>query len=196
MNENIIKHDFVISKAQRNKVNKHPSFVLWFTGLSGSGKSTIASSVEEQLFAMGMQTYSLDGDNIRKGLNNDLGFSENERQENLRRIAEVSKLFVDAGMITLASFISPTRKDRAMVKEIVGAANFFELFVDAPLQVCESRDPKGLYKKARAGEIKNFTGVDAPYEPPLEPDLHLLTEKEPLEVCVEKVITFVKQIPI
>ncbi|MEX0997469.1 MAG: adenylyl-sulfate kinase [Flavobacteriaceae bacterium] len=196
MTKNIIKHDFVISKAHRNKANKHASFVLWFTGLSGSGKSTIASAVEEQLFAMGMQTYSLDGDNIRKGINNDLGFSEKERHENLRRIAEVSKLFVDAGIITLASFISPTRKDRAMVKEIVGSAHFFELFVDTPLHVCESRDPKGLYKKARAGEIKNFTGIDAPYEPPLKPDLHLLTEKEPLDVCVEKVITFVKQIPI
>ncbi|MCR9182565.1 MAG: adenylyl-sulfate kinase [Flavobacteriaceae bacterium] len=196
MTKNIIKHDFVISKTHRNKANKHPSFVLWFTGLSGSGKSTIANAVEEQLFAMGMQTYSLDGDNIRKGINNDLGFSEEERHENLRRIAEVSKLFVDAGIITLASFISPTRKDRAMVKEIVGAAQFFEVFVDTPLHICESRDPKGLYKKARAGEIKNFTGIDAPYEPPLKPDLHLLTENEPLDVCVEKVITFVKQIPI
>lgn len=196
MTKNIIKHDFVISKAHRNKANEHPSFVLWFTGLSGSGKSTIANAVEEQLFAMGMQTYSLDGDNIRKGINKDLGFSEAERHENLRRIAEVSKLFVDAGIITLASFISPMRKDRAMVKQIVGAAHFFEVFVDTPLQVCETRDPKGLYKKARAGEIKNFTGIDAPYEPPLKPDLHLLTEKEPLDVCVEKVITFVKQIPI
>jgi len=193
MTKNIIKHDFVISKAHRNKVNKHPSFVLWFTGLSGSGKSTIASAVEEKLFQMGMQTYSLDGDNIRHGINKDLDFSEKDRHENLRRIAEVSKLFVDAGMITLASFISPTRKDRAMVKEIVGAAQFFEVFVDTPLHICESRDPKGLYKKARAGEIKNFTGIDAPYEPPLKPDLHLLTEKEALEVCVEKVITFVKQ---
>lgn len=196
MTKNIIKHDFVISKVHRNKANEHPSFVLWFTGLSGSGKSTIANAVEEQLFAMGMQTYSLDGDNIRKGINKDLGFSEAERHENLRRIAEVSKLFVDAGIITLASFISPMRKDRAMVKQIVGAAHFFEVFVDTPLQVCETRDPKGLYKKARAGEIKNFTGIDAPYEPPLKPDLHLLTEKEPLDVCVEKVITFVKQIPI
>lgn len=196
MTKNIIKHDFVISKVHRNKANEHPSFVLWFTGLSGSGKSTIANAVEEQLFAMGMQTYSLDGDNIRKGINKDLGFSEAERHENLRRIAEVSKLFVDAGIITLASFISPMRKDRAMVKQIVGSAHFFEVFVDTPLQVCETRDPKGLYKKARAGEIKNFTGIDTPYEPPLKPDLHLLTEKEPLDVCVEKVITFVKQIPI
>lgn len=196
MTKNIIKHDFVISKFHRNKANEHPSFVLWFTGLSGSGKSTIANAVEEQLFAMGMQTYSLDGDNIRKGINKDLGFSEAERHENLRRIAEVSKLFVDAGIITLASFISPMRKDRAMVKQIVGSAHFFEVFVDTPLQVCETRDPKGLYKKARAGEIKNFTGIDTPYEPPLKPDLHLLTEKEPLDVCVEKVITFVKQIPI
>ncbi len=196
MTKNIIKHDFVISKVHRNKANKHDSFVLWFTGLSGSGKSTIASAVEEQLFAMGMQTYSLDGDNIRHGISKDLGFSEEDRHENLRRIAEVSKLFVDAGLITLASFISPTIKDRAMVKEIVGAAHFFEVFVDTPLRVCETRDPKGLYKKARAGEIKNFTGIDAPYEPPLQPDIHLLTEEEALDTCVKKVITFVNQIRI
>jgi adenylylsulfate kinase len=194
MAENIIKHEFTISRKRRNEANKHPSFVLWFTGLSGSGKSTIANAVEEQLFARGMQTYALDGDNIRSGINNDLGFTEADRNENLRRIAEIAKLFVDAGIITLASFISPTRKDRAMVKEIIGEAHFFEIFIDTPLEVCEQRDPKGLYKKARAGEIKHFTGIDAPYEAPQNPHLHILTENNTPEACVKKVITFVEQI--
>ncbi len=193
MTENIIKHEYTISRKHRNDENGHPSFVLWFTGLSGSGKSSIANAVEEQLFALGKQTYTLDGDNIRGGINKDLGFSEEDRNENLRRIAEVAKLFVDAGIITLASFISPTQKDRAMVREIIGDAHFFEIYIDTPLAVCEQRDPKGLYKKARAGEIKNFTGIDAPYEPPLQPDLHIRTENTTLEACVKKVITFVEQ---
>ncbi len=194
MAENIKKHEYTISRKRRNEAHKHASFVLWFTGLSGSGKSTIANAVEEQLFNTGMHTYTLDGDNIRGGINKDLGFTEEDRNENLRRIAEVAKLFVDAGIITMASFISPTRKDREMVKEIIGDAHFFEIFIDTPLFVCEQRDPKGLYKKARRGEIKNFTGIDAPYEPPQQPDLHILTENTTPEACVKKVITFVEQI--
>lgn len=193
MNKNIVQHQYSISRKQRNTKHNHPSFVLWFTGLSGSGKSTIANAVEEQLFEMNFHTYTLDGDNIRTGINKGLTFTETDRNENLRRIAEVAKLFVDAGVITLAAFISPTLKDRAMVKEIVGASNFFEIFIDTPLEVCENRDPKGLYEKARAGAIKNFTGIDAPYEAPQNPDVHIETANTSIEACVKKVITFVKQ---
>ncbi|WP_339611659.1 adenylyl-sulfate kinase, partial [uncultured Planktosalinus sp.] len=174
--------------------NRHPAFVLWFTGLSGSGKSTIANAVEKALFEMKLHTYTLDGDNIRSGINKGLGFTETDRNENLRRIAEVAKLFVDAGTITLAAFISPSLNDRAQVKNIVGATDFYEIFVDTPLEVCEQRDPKGLYKKARAGEIKNFTGIDAPYEPPQQADLVLKTDEEPLPELVKKVVTFVQSL--
>jgi adenylylsulfate kinase len=193
MANNIIRHEYAITRQDKEKAQNHRAFVLWFTGLSGSGKSTIASAVEHELFKNGFHTYSLDGDNIRSGINKGLGFSEEDRTENLRRIAEVARLFVDAGTITLAAFISPTRKDRAMVKEIISEENFFEIFIDTPLEVCEKRDPKGLYKKARAGQIKDFTGVDAPYEPPLNPDLHIQTADNSLESCVKKVITFVEQ---
>ncbi len=194
MNKNIIRHDFTITRENRNKYYKHPSFVLWFTGLSGSGKSTIANVVEQALFEQSLHTYVLDGDAIRTGLNAGLGFSEEDRSENLRRIAEVGKLFVDAGIITLAAFISPLQKDRNQVKEIIGPEYFYEIFVDAPLEVCEARDVKGLYKKARAGEIKNFTGIDAPYEKPQNPALIIKTEDEPLSQAVEKVVTFVKSL--
>ncbi len=194
MNKNIIKHDFTITKENRNKHYKHPSFVLWFTGLSGSGKSTIANAVEQALFDMHLHTYVLDGDAIRTGLNTGLGFSEADRSENLRRIAEVGKLFVDAGTITLAAFISPLQKDRNQVREIIGKEHFYEIFVDTPLDICEQRDVKGLYKKARAGEIKNFTGIDAPYEKPQNPDLTIKTEEESISQAVEKVVTFVKSL--
>lgn len=193
MANNIIKHNYAITRQQREEVNKHQSFVLWFTGLSGSGKSTIANEVEKELFQKGYLTYALDGDNIRNGINNDLGFTPEDRKENLRRIAEVAKLFVDAGIITLAAFISPTHKDRMGIKNIIGKENFYEIYIDTPLEICEQRDPKGLYKKARLGEIKNFTGIDAPYEPPENPDLHIKTADTPLESCVKKVITFVEQ---
>lgn len=193
MANNIIKHNYAITRQQREEVNKHQSFVLWFTGLSGSGKSTIANEVEKELFQKGYLTYALDGDNIRNGINKDLGFTPEDRKENLRRIAEVAKLFVDAGIITLAAFISPTLKDRKRIKNIIGKENFYEIYIDTPLEICEQRDPKGLYKKARAGEIKNFTGIDAPYEPPENPDLHIKTANAPLESCVKKVITFVEQ---
>lgn len=193
MANNIIKHNYAITRQQREEVNKHQSFVLWFTGLSGSGKSTIANEVEKELFQKGYLTYALDGDNIRNGINNDLGFTPEDRKENLRRIAEVAKLFVDAGIITLAAFISPTHKDRMGIKNIIGKEKFYEIYIDTPLEICEQRDPKGLYKKARLGEIKNFTGIDAPYEPPENPDLHIKTADTPLESCVKKVITFVEQ---
>lgn len=194
MSKHIIPHEFSLSKAARNSRNGHASFVLWFTGLSGSGKSTIANAVEQALFAANYQTYVLDGDGLRNGLNAGLGFNAADREENLRRTAEVAKLFADAGMITLASFISPLKKDRDMVKTIIGAEQFYEIFVEAPLEICESRDVKGLYKKARTGEIPYFTGISAPYEMPEHPDLILKTSDMSLEATVEKVVTFVDQI--
>lgn len=190
MQDNLISHAFDIGKKERNNKNKHNSCVLWFTGLSGSGKSTIANVVETHMFKSGLNTYILDGDNIRKGINQGLDFTETGRKENLRRIAEIAKLFVDAGIITLAAFVSPLKKDREMVKNIVGAKNFIEIFVDTSLEECEKRDVKGLYKKARAGEIKNFTGIDTPFQAPLKPDIHILTEKESIIEAAEKIITF------
>jgi len=192
MSKNIVFHNYAVSRDTRNNQYKHPSFVLWFTGLSGSGKSTIANEVEQALFKKGLKTYTLDGDNIRSGINKGLGFSEEDRHENLRRIAEVSKLFVDAGIITIGAFVSPLEKDRELVKSIVGEKDFVEIFVDTSLAECERRDVKGLYKKARAGEIKNFTGIGAPYEPPKNPDILIETEKESIEEVVRKVITFVE----
>lgn len=192
MSNNIVAHDYIVSREKRNQKNNHNSFVIWFTGLSGSGKSTIANKVEEVLFETGIKTYTLDGDNIRMGINKGLGFSENDRHENLRRIAEVGKLFVDAGVVTVAAFVSPLQKDRELVKSIIGPNNFVEVFVHTSLEECEKRDVKGLYKKARAGEIKNFTGIDAPYEAPTQPDVLIETEKESVAAAVKKVVTFVK----
>ncbi|WLD24708.1 adenylyl-sulfate kinase [Flavobacterium dauae] len=192
MNENIVFHNYVVSRKARNSQYKQPSFVLWFTGLSGSGKSTIANVVEQELFKKGFKTYTLDGDNIRSGINKGLSFSEEDRHENLRRIAEVGKLFVDAGIITIAAFVSPLEKDRKLVKDIIGKQDFVEIFVNTSLAECERRDVKGLYKKARAGEIKNFTGIDAPYESPQNPDILIETEKEGIDEVVKKVITFVE----
>lgn len=193
MNKNIISQTYDITREQRNKQNAHPSFVLWFTGLSGSGKSTLANAVEKLLFEKGIQTYTLDGDNIRQGVNRGLGFSAEDRKENLRRIAEVAKLFVDAGQICFSAFISPMRKDREMIASIVGKKDFFEVFVDTPLEVCEARDVKGLYKKARAGEITNFTGISAPYEAPENPALHIQTANESIEDSAEKIIAFIEE---
>jgi adenylylsulfate kinase len=186
--ENIIPHTYHIGKTERNKLNGHNSFVVWFTGLSGSGKSTIANQVENELFKEGIKTFSMDGDNIRKGLNNNLGFSADDRRENLRRIAEVAKLLVESGLVVIASFISPLKKDRALIREIIGKEDFFEVFVNTSLEECERRDVKGLYKKARAGEIKNFTGIDSPYENPENPDMEIKTEVENIEEAVKKVI--------
>lgn len=185
--KNIKIQDFSVSRAERNKKNLHPSMVIWFTGLSGSGKSTLANALQEKLFNAGMQTYVLDGDNVRHGLNKDLGFSQKERQENLRRIAEVAKLMTDAGLITIASFISPLRQDRENIKNIVGDLDFIEIFVNTPLEVCEQRDVKGLYKKARAGEIPNFTGISAPYEAPLSPDIEIKTDELNIETGTNKI---------
>ena len=188
--KNIVQQDFNIQRAHRNEHKKHGSCVVWFTGLSGSGKSTIANEVEAALFKQGWHTYTLDGDNIRGGLNQDLGFSADDRRENQRRIAEVAKLFSDAGIITLAAFISPLEKDRKQVRDIIGTEQFVEIFVDTPLSECEKRDVKGLYKKARAGEIADFTGISAPYEAPTGADIRINTLEETLEASVERVVSF------
>lgn len=187
--ENIISHNFQIGKLERNKLNGHSSFLVWFTGLSGSGKSTLANQVEKELFEHGIRTFSLDGDNVRRGLNNNLGFSKKDRHENLRRIAEVSKLFVESGSVVIASFISPLKEDREMIRQIIGKENFIEVFVNTSLEECERRDVKGLYKKARAGEIKNFTGIDAPYENPEDPDVEIKTEEENLEEAIKRIVS-------
>ena len=189
---NIVPHNFHICREDRQKQKAHKSIVVWFTGLSGSGKSTLANMVEKKLFGNGVHTYTLDGDNIRKGLNNNLGFSKEDRRENLRRISEVAKLFVDSGTVVIASFISPLKADRDVVKNIIGRANFVEVFVNTPLEVCEERDVKGLYKKARAGEIKNFTGIDAPYEAPQNPDIEIKTNEERAENSAEEIISILK----
>jgi adenylylsulfate kinase len=185
--ENIFKQTYHISKEDRNHLNGHNSFVVWFTGLSGSGKSTIANLLEKKFFDMGIRTYSLDGDNIRSGLNKGLTFTEEDRTENNRRISEVAKLFVDAGIITITAFISPLKADRNLAKEIIGADNFIEVFVNTPLKVCEERDVKGLYRKARQGEIKNFTGISSPYERPENPDIEIKTENEKIEESIDRI---------
>jgi bifunctional enzyme CysN/CysC len=179
-----------IDKQRRAQAKSQRPVVLWFTGLSGSGKSTIANLVEQRLFALGCHTYLLDGDNVRHGLNRDLGFTEVDRVENIRRVAETAKLFVDAGLIVLASFISPFRAERLMARECLEPGEFIEIFVDAPLSVAEKRDPKGLYKRARAGQVKNFTGIDSPYEPPEAPDIHLDTDRVAIERSAELIIDF------
>ncbi|WP_209403885.1 adenylyl-sulfate kinase [Pseudozobellia sp. WGM2] len=171
MKDNLVKYPFKISRLQRRKLNGHGSFLVFFTGLSGSGKSTIANSLEMRLFEEKISTYVLDGDNIRRGINRDLGFSPEDRSENNRRIGEISKLFIDAGCIVLAAFVAPYSKDRIHIKQTVGADNFFEVFINTSLEECERRDTKGLYKKARAGEIPNMTGISAPYEIPENPDI-------------------------
>lgn len=179
---------FKVSGIQRKKrLNQTPK-LIWFTGLSGSGKSTLANAVETQLFQDGYMTYLLDGDNIRTGLNKDLGFSTSDRIENIRRIAEVAKLMMDAGLLVVSAFISPFRAEREMIAELVGKENFLEVFVDCPLEVCEQRDVKGLYAKARKGIIKNFTGIDSPYEHPINPAVHIHSDREELTDSVKKVI--------
>ncbi|MBX2944910.1 MAG: adenylyl-sulfate kinase [Cyclobacteriaceae bacterium] len=174
-----------VTKQQREQLLQQRSRLIWFTGLSGSGKSTLAVQLEAQLHAKGFKTYLLDGDNIRTGLNKDLSFANEGRVENIRRIGEVAKLMLDAGIIVLSAFISPFKADRDQVKAIVGSENYIEVFVDAPLEVCEQRDVKGLYKKARAGEVKNFTGIDSPYELPERPDIVLQTHKFSVEESLQ-----------
>lgn len=186
--DNIIPHTHVIKRSDREAKSRQKAKVLWFTGLSGSGKSTLAGSLETYLHNNGFRTYILDGDNIRSGLNNDLDFSEDGRKENIRRIAEVSKLFVDAGIIVLTAFISPFKTDRQTAKDLVGSEDFVEIHVDCPLEVCEERDVKGLYKKAREGKIKNFTGIDSPFEEPESPDIKVSTALNTPEECLKELI--------
>jgi len=194
MKENIIPHTYQISLQDRRKANNHNSLLLWFTGLSGSGKSTIANVVEQKLFQQGIKTYTLDGDNIRKGINKDLTFSPEDRTENIRRIAEVSNLMIDAGLVVLAAFVSPYKKDRQNIRSIVKDANFVEVYINTSVEECERRDVKGLYKKARAGEIKNMTGISAPYEAPENPDIEIKTENESIEEAVQKILNYIKPI--
>lgn len=186
--DNIVWHAQTLSKEERSTLKAQRSAILWFTGFSGSGKSTVANALEQALFQRGYHTYLLDGDNVRHGLNKNLGFSAEDRVENIRRIGEVAKLFVDSGVIVLSAFISPYRHDRRLVRELVGDGEFIEVFVDTPLEVCESRDPKGLYKKARAGEIKGFTGIDDPYEVPERPEITLHTEQHSVEESVTQIL--------
>ncbi len=183
--ENLVEHLHKVTKEERQQLLKQKSPVIWLTGLSGSGKSTIANELAIKLQQEGKLAYILDGDNVRMGLNKDLGFSDDDRKENIRRIAEVAKLLSDAGVIVITAFISPFREERAKAKEIIGKDNFLEVYVDAPLGVCEDRDPKGLYKKARSGEIPMFTGIDSPYEEPTNPYILIKTDKQDIKESVE-----------
>jgi adenylylsulfate kinase len=188
MEKNIVKHDYTVDQNSRSKLKKHKSLLLWFTGLSGSGKSTIANCVEQALHEKGIHTYTLDGDNVRKGLNNNLSFSPEDRTENIRRIAETAKLMMDAGLVVLAAFVSPYKKDRDNIRTIVGSENMVEIYINTSVEECERRDVKGLYKKARAGEIKNMTGISSPYEAPENPEIEIHTEKVNVEKATEHII--------
>ena len=193
MNQNIIPHHHLVTSADRIKRNGFEPRLLWFTGLSGSGKSTLASAAEALLFNEGIQTYILDGDNVRSGLNIDLDFTDEGRKENIRRISEVSKLFLEAGVMVFTAFISPFKEDREQAKKIVGDSRFIEIFIDTPLHICEARDVKGLYKKARAGEIPNFTGIDSPFESPLAPEIHIRTEHNTVDFSATELVEKIKK---
>jgi len=188
VSENITWHTATVSRADREKMNSHKSAILWFTGLSGAGKSSLAHAVEDRLFKLGCRTYVLDGDNIRHGLCKDLSFSDADRTENIRRIGEVSKLFIESGVMTLTAFISPFRSDRSAVRELVNEGDFIEVYCKCDLSVCEERDVKGLYKKVRAGEISEFTGINSPYEEPLKPEITVDTAAQSIEESVEQII--------
>lgn len=190
---NVTWHDHKVSKAERAKLNRHRGAVLWFTGLSACGKSTIANTVDHLLHNRGMHTYVLDGDNIRLGLNKNLGFSAEDRAENIRRIGEVAKLFCEAGTIALTAFISPYKADRNAVRALLGSGEFVEIYVKASVETCEKRDPKGLYKKARAGEIKNFTGISDPYEAPEKPELVLDSDKKGIDDLALEVVSYLEK---
>jgi adenylylsulfate kinase len=192
-NENTVWHDPSVYRKDREEMNGHKSVIVWFTGLSGSGKSTLAHALEDTLHKNKIRTFVLDGDNIRHGLCKDLGFSNNDRTENIRRIGEVSKLMLDAGVIVLTAFISPFIKDRNIVRELFSEGEFIEVYCDVPLNVCELRDVKGLYKKARAGDIPDFTGISSPYEAPVDPEIVLNTENKSIENSVEFIIAFLKE---
>ncbi len=190
---NVIYHQATVTRQRRNKLNGHRSVVLWFTGLSGSGKSTLAHALEEKLFQKGCRTFVLDGDNVRHGLNSNLDFSESDRTENIRRISEVSKLMLESGLIVMTAFISPFNKDRNEARKLISNDDFIEIYCKASLEVCEARDVKGLYKLARAGEIKNYTGIDSPYEEPENPELTINTNYETLDNSVSKILSFLEQ---
>lgn len=191
---NIVWHPHTITREMRAQQKRQKAALLWFTGLSGSGKSTVANALESWLYDNGHHTYLLDGDNIRHGLNKDLGFSEKERVENIRRIGEVGKLFVDAGTIVLSAFISPFRADRQMVRSLLEQGEFIEIYMATPIEVCEQRDPKGLYKKARSGQIKQFTGIDSPYEPPVAPEIVIDASRHGVEEAVEVIVARLREL--
>ena len=190
---NTVQHRATVSRSRREQLNRHRSVILWFTGLSGSGKSTVAHAVEEELHQAGCRTFVFDGDNVRHGLCANLSFSEDDRHENIRRIGEMAKLFLEAGVIAMTAFISPFRTDRERVRALVSENDFIEIFCDSPLAVCEERDVKGLYKRARSGEIKNYTGISSPYEAPEHPDLTLDTAGDSVETNVGKVLNFLEE---
>ncbi len=189
---NLFPFESKITKEERYRLLQQRPRVIWFTGLSGSGKSTLAIQLEFQLYAKGYKTYLLDGDNVRGGLNNDLDFSDHSRKENIRRIGEVSKLFLDSGLVVLSAFISPFHEDRNQVRTIVGKDNFIEVFVDCPLEVCEQRDVKGLYKKARTGEVKSFTGISSPYEKPLNADITIHTDSQSISESLSSLLQYIE----
>ena len=193
LSANTVQHRATVSRSRREQLNRHRSVILWFTGLSGSGKSTVAHAVEEELHQAGCRTFVFDGDNVRHGLCANLSFSEDDRHENIRRIGEMAKLFLEAGVIAMTAFISPFRTDRERVRALVSENDFIEIFCDSPLAVCEERDVKGLYKRARTGEIKNYTGISSPYEAPEHPDLVLDTANDSVETNVEKVLDFLEE---
>ena len=193
INQNTVWHEPTIFREDREKLNEHRSAILWFTGLSGAGKSTLAHAVEDYLHRLGIRTFVLDGDNIRQGLCKDLGFSDADRTENIRRIGEVSKLMLDAGVVVMTAFISPFRKDRQLVRDLVKKGDFIEIYCQAPLSVCEERDPKGLYKKARAGQIPEFTGISSPYEEPDAPELVIQSGDKPVSECTDEIIQFLEK---
>ena len=193
MQENVIPHHFNITQEQRSSLKKHGAFLLWFTGLSVSGKSTIANALENTLYQKGIHTYILDGDNVREGLNNNLSFSPEDRTENIRRIAEVANLMVDAGLVVLASFVSPYEQDRENIKKIVGANRYIEIFVNTSVEECERRDVKGLYAKARSGEIDNFTGINAPYEAPKSANIEIDTQNITIEEAVSIILKYIEK---
>jgi len=189
---NLKQAQFQITREAREKRNGHKAKVIWLTGFSGSGKSTIANALEVELFKRGNRTYCLDGDNTRLGINKDLGFTSVDRTENIRRVAEIAKLFLESGTIVITSFISPLISDREMAKKIIGEADFVEVFINCPLAICEKRDVKGLYAKARKGEIKDFTGIDSPFEAPVNPDLNVLSGEKSISECVSEIMSFLE----
>jgi len=190
--DNTVWHEQAITKSDRALLKKQKPCLLWYTGLSGSGKSTVANAVDALLYKRGCHSYLLDGDNVRHGLNGDLGFSDEDRVENIRRISQVSKLFIDSGLIVSTAFISPFARDRAIASDLLAQGEFLEVYIDTPIEVCEQRDPKGLYKKARAGEIKDFTGIDSLYDIPQSPAIHVKTAEKSVLACAEQIVDYLQ----